>query len=463
MLKKIAFALFVLLIGGGLYLYFSIANTARGGSGYAAKNICSGHFLSGFSPETVFEQALGGASGPLARLTYDVDAESGTVTTRLYGLFERRAVFTPGIGCTLLPSGVEQGDLQVALFDAPPLPQDQAWPNGSGTPDLQEAFSGLIAEAFTEEDPNRLRHTKAVVVVHRGKLIAERYAEGVTFETTLLGWSMAKSVTAIMIGLLVGEERLQIDESAPVPLWRSEPNDPRAEITLDQLLRMSSALEFDETYTSATDVTQMLSNEPDMAAFAAAKPLVGAPDTIWSYSSGTSNILSAIIKSTVGGSLQSYYTFSQSRLFGPLGIRTATFEPDYSGNFVGSSYLYASARDWARLGQLCLQNGVWNEQQLLPEGWVDYLIRPTPTTSTNEYGAQFWLNRNSDDPERERHFPGLPEDAYYMSGFQGQIVLVIPSHDLVITRFGFSPARNHGIEQLAASIIEALPIKSDES
>ena len=456
MFKKIAIGFVVFLLGAAAYVYLAYGSIARAGSGYAAKNICSGYFLSGFPTETVKSEAVVGASPVLANVSYELDEEERHVTTRVFGLFERRAIYTPGIGCTLLPSG--QKDAAMAFEPLPDMDvSDQlAWPQGSSTPDLTSRFASLLEAAFVEEDPERPRNTKAIVVVHDGKLIAERYAEGVETDTPLIGWSMAKSVTALMVGMLVKDDVLDTGTPAPVPAWNAAEDDPRSDITLDQLLRMSSGLEFNETYSAATDVTHMLSNEPDVAAFAAAKPLIGPPDTIWSYSSGTTNIVSAIVKRSVGDSLQYYYAFSQQRLFRPLGISSATFEADASGNFIGSSYLYASARDWARLGQFCLQDGIWNGEALLPEGWIEYVTTPTPTTSGNEHGAHFWLNRSPDDPDRDRLFPKLPEDAYYMGGFQGQLVLVIPSEKLVITRFGFTPARNHGVEEMAAEIIAQL-------
>jgi len=456
MLRKIILGLFVIALAGLVYVYLSYGAIARTGSGYAAKNICSGYFLSGFSPETMKREALAGASDALAAVSHQLDQDKQTVTTKLYGLFERRAIYTKGIGCTLLPAGESDASMPVTALPELVIRDDLPWPQGSAAPDLTDRYDALLDAAFAEEDPEQPRNTKAIVVVHQGRLIAEKYADGVTPETPLIGWSMAKSVTALMVGVLVGDGVLDLAAPAPVPAWQSASQDRRADITLDQLLRMSSGLEFEETYEVATDVTQMLSNEPDAAAFAAAKPLIGPPDTIWSYSSGTTNIVSAIVRRSVGDSLQDYYAFSQERLFRPLGIRTATLESDRSGNFIGSSYLYASARDWARLGQFCLQNGNWNGQQILPEGWMDYLVTPTPTTDTNIYGAHFWLNRDPDDASQQRPFPSLPTDAYYMGGYQGQVVLVIPSQDLVIARFGFTPQRNDGVEELASKIIADL-------
>ena len=463
MFRKTLIGIITILLAGAAYLYFAYGSVARGGSGYAAKNICSGYFISGFSPETMKDEALRGASSLLANVSHTLDVEDRQVTTRLYGLFERRAIYTPGIGCTLLSAGEKQAAMPVTPLSELLIASDTPWPLGSAAPDVTDRFDALLDAAFAEEDSDRPRNTKAITVVHEGRLIAEKYADGVAPDTPLIGWSMAKSVTALLTGILVEDGVLANAAPAPVPQWQERENDPRAEITLDQLLRMSSGLEFEETYSAATDVTQMLSIEPDAAAFAAAKPLVGPPNTIWSYSSGTTNIISSIIQNSVGGTLQDYYTFAQQRLFRPLGIRTATFEADRSGNFIGSSYLYASARDWARLGQFCLQYGEWNGERLLPEGWVRYLTTPTTTSPGNEYGAHFWLNRDPVDPDRERLFPSLPEDAYYMGGYQGQVVLVIPSEALVITRFGFTPARNHGVEKLAAQIIAQLNSEPDET
>jgi len=455
-LKKIALGLAAIVFVGLAYAYFAYGSVARAGSGYAAKNLCSGYYLSGFSPEDVQGQALRGASELLTQVSYSVDEDRRRVTTSLFGLFERHAVYTPGVGCTLVPDGEDELTMPVNTLPALEVSAELAWPLGTAAPEASGALDAILDAAFEEIDPELPRDTKAVVVVHQGNLVAEKYAEGVKTDTPLIGWSMTKSVTALTVGLLVKDGVLDIEAPAPVPQWQVEPGDPRAAITLDQLLRMSSGLKFEETYTAATDVTRMLSLETDTAAFAASMPLDGPPDSIWSYSSGTTNIISGIVKRSLGDTLQGAYAYSQERLFRPLDIRTATIEPDSSGNFIGSSYMYASARDWARLGQFMLQDGAWEGEQLLPEGWVDYLITPTPATNANLYGAQVWLNRDPDDPDEQRQFPSLPEDAYYMGGYQGQIVLVIPSEELVITRFGFTPGGNDGVEEMAAAIVAEL-------
>ena len=321
----------------------------------------------------------------------------------------------------------------------------------------RERIDLLLDEGtFVEVDPNKPRNTKAVVVIHKGKLIAEHYAKGVDSSTPLIGWSMTKSITGLLVGMLVKDSALDINKPAEVPAWQKQAGDERAQITLDQLLRMSSGLAFDETYNISSDVQNMLSNEENAGEYAASLPLKYNPDTHWSYSSGTTNIISLIIKNAVGGNLQDYYRFVQNRLFAPLGISTATMEIDAGGTFVGSSYSYLSARDWARLGQFALQNGNWKNQQLLPINWMSYSTTPTPTNDTNNYGAQFWLNHNPVNKEKKRSWPLLPSDTYNMSGYQGQSVVIIPSKDLVVVRLGFTPAGNTGVEEMIVDVLKKI-------
>jgi len=461
MIKKVALGFVALVLAGVAYAYIAYADVGRAGSGYAAKNMCSGVYLSGFAPEDVQGQALVGASDLLANATFTFDDENQRVSARIFGLFERTAIVTPGIGCTLLPSGEYEAEMPVQALPDLPVPSDTAWPLGTAAPATTDRFDALLDEAFAEGQPEGPRNTKAIVVIHKEELVAEKYAQGVETNTPLLSWSMAKSVTALHTPILVKDGLLDPAAPAPVPQWQVDADDPRAAITLDQLLRMSSGLTFNETYSANTDVTQMLSNERSAGGFAASMPLAGEPDTIWAYSSGTTNIIAGINRRALGDTLQAAYTHSQERLFRPLSIRTAIFETDPNGTFIGSSYMYASARDWARLGQFCLQDGVWEGERILPEGWMDYALTPTKASDLNNYGAQFWLNRDPADPEKRRKFPSLPQDAYYMGGYQGQIVLVIPSHALIITRFGFTPAENTGVEALAAGIIAQLEAEED--
>lgn len=457
MLKKLVATFALIPMAALAWGIFRLSVILGAASGFSAKNICSGYFLSGMPGQMTVEQALVPASPLLANVDFEIDTDKRTVDAQMFGFARRRAEFNPGTGCTLLREGRESMDqiLGVAEIRAPEptLP----WPRGLAPAPENDSLETVLEAAFAEPDPHYARNTKAIVVIHKGRLVAEKYATGIDAETPLPGWSMTKSVINLLIGVLVHEGKLSVMQAAPVPAWQEDTGDPRGAITIDELLRMSSGLEFDEEYSVYGDVTRMLSVEPDAAGFAASKPLVAEPGAIWSYSSGTSNILAGIIRQTVGGYLQEYYDFTQQGLFLPLGIHTATMEIDNNGTFIGSSYMYASARDWARLGQLCLQDGVWQGRRLLPEGWIGYSTTPTPNNPLRNYGAHFWLNADPEDSRRQRTWPTLPADAYSMNGFQGQRVIVVPSKDLVVVRLGFSGGPDRGIEPLVAGLIRSLP------
>lgn len=424
-------------------------------AGYHAKVLCSGVFVAGRSADTV--EAL-----DLGRFWYvqgDVDAEAKTVKSTLYGFGTAHAIYRDGVGCTVV-RGVTPEELRAAT---PTLPErrDTAglpWPTGDvGAVDTtldgidQAALTAAIDAAFAEPDPETLRRTRAVVVVHRGRIIAERYGPGFTKDTPLLGWSMTKSVTSTLYGLASARDRLDIHEPTGFDAWPD--GDPRAALTTDQLLRMSSGLAFDESYDAFGDATRMLFLERSAGRFAASFPLEHDPDTHWSYSSGTTNVLQALLQQKLG---EDYATFPHEALFAPLGMRSAVIEPDSSGAYVGSSFMYATGRDWARFGLLYLQDGTWEGERLLPEGWVTYVSTPTPP-SNGRYGAQFWLNRSAEHGEEAR-WPDVPVDAFDASGFEGQNVLIVPSRDAVIVRLGLSPGRKGwDFGAFAGSILDTLP------
>jgi len=456
MLKKLILTSGLVVIATLVFAGYYLSIVMSAGSGFAAKNICSGHFVSGMPGQQIVAEILLPASPLLSNFSFEIDTVKRQVDTQFFGLAQRRAVFTEGTGCTLLREGREkmQRKLELAALKEPnaTLP----WPQGTAPAPGNTRLEAVLEQAFAETDPRYSRNTKAIVVIHNGQLVAEKYAKGVDADMPLPGWSMTKSVTNLLLGLLVNDGSLSLSQSAPVPLWYEEAGDPRSEITIDQLLRMSSGLEFNEEYSIDSDVTRMLSVEPSAAGFAASKPLISEPGSFWSYSSGTSNILSGIIRRAVGSYMQEYYDFTQRRLFLPLGIRTAVLETDNNGTYIGSSYMYASARDWARLGEFCLQKGIWMGERLLPEGWLDYSTTPTPNNPGNNYGAHFWLNADPEDTNQQRTWPGLPPDAYSMNGFQGQRVIIIPSKKLVVVRLGFSSGPNRGIEQLVTGVIDEL-------
>lgn len=429
------------------------------GTGFGAKAACTFHFVAGMDLEDGVLDYIRAEVAPMGEaIRVEIDEAAGLARASAW-LHTSVAVHRPGVGCTLVVAGSpealraqqprEPAERRAALAAAEP----GAWPEGRGQPlvtvpaGLEDAF-----EAAFSEPGGGGRATLAALVVHRGRVVAERYAASVGPDTPLPSWSMAKSVTGALVGIAVGEGLLELSARADVAAWPE--GDSRHPITLDQLLRMSSGLAFEETYQPGDDATRMLYSAENMAAYAATRPLAHPPDSHWSYSSGTTNLLMGLLKGAVGGSLDDLWAFSWSRLFGPLGMTSAVFEPDPSGTFVGSSYLFATARDWARFGKLFLRDGVWNGARLLPQGWVAYSRTPTPASILGGYGAQWWLNAGAPGRPEERPWPELPPDAYAARGHSGQYVLVVPSRDLVVVRHGLSaPGADHGFMPLAAAAV----------
>ena len=262
---------------------------------------------------------------------------------------------------------------------------------------------------------------------------------------------MTKSITNALVGILVKEGKLDVQEPAPVTEWRQ---DNRSKITLHHLLQASSGLEWSESYFSPTaDFHKMFIKSDDKGGYALSRPLAYEPGTFFQYSSGTTNIISKIIRQTVGDS--AYYKFPFEKLFYKIGMTHAIIEPDASGTFVGSSYSYATARDWARFGLLYLNDGVWNDERILPAGWVKYSTTPAPTADMGRYGAQWWLNAGDANNIEHRKYPDIPADTYWADGFEEQYVMVIPSKKLVIVRLGVS---HHGfdITRLVNGVIAAV-------
>ena len=413
------------------------------GSGVAAKRVCSEVFLAERNPDGAFREEL--AIIP-TEIDLDVDRTAKTVTARTWGMGERKAVWRPHAGCLLLPL---DGFLVPQTFAVAPRPQ-----GGSADPPpaLDDRMSDAIGWAFEERDPARPVHTRAVVVLHEGRLKAERYAPGFGPGTPMLGWSLSKSVTHALAGLAV--RRQGLDPQAPVGFteWAG---DGRAAITTDHLLRMTSGLAFDESPSLWNDVNTMLFLSADMAAFAADRPLEHPPGRHWSYASGSSLLIHRLLRMRMGDA--AYHRFPREALFDPIGADSALWETDITGTFVGSSYLYMSARDWARFGLLYLRDGVWNGTRLLPEGWTSDACTPTPAAPGGRYGAHWWVNGGPDRPRHERSFPALPGDMCWASGFEGQWVILVPSHDLVIVRLGVTPhTSDFDITAFVTRIMEAV-------
>ena len=345
------------------------------------------------------------------------------------------------------------------MSDLPPLPPQPAgtpwptkdWPLGDVPVGADAArLNGLLDYAFAPVLPDDLHETHAFLIVHRGRLVVERYGAGVRAADTLPSWSIAKSITQTLIGLVVADGKLDIHAPAPVPEWPD--GDPRRVITTDLLLRMSSGLAFVEEYRPGmpSDTIVMLFGEgkDDVAHYAAQKPLEHAPGAFWSYSSGTANIAARAASIALGKTGSDLEAYLRTRLFYPLGMTSATPKFDAAGTFIGSSYCFATARDFARFGLLYLRDGVWDGVRLLPPGWVDYARTATfqqPTDSAR-YGAHWWLDLAG---------PG----SFSANGFQGQYVVVVPDRDLVIVRLGTTPDDAlQPVKDWISAIAECFPV-----
>lgn len=450
----------VLIIGVLSFALYFIYGAMPIGTGYTAKYLCSQVFLAGRDAGPVFEHDVKPTNALFSLITYQVDYENKQVTAMGFGFLRpRTAVFREGCGCTLAVDVSPQELAQQTVGIIPPPEPDPAGEivdleNLPGAVDAGE-LAGFIDKAFEEPGPDTKRNTQAIVVVYQGRIIAEKYAEQFSQTTPILGWSMSKSVTNALVGILVRDGRLDIMQPAPVQAWQG-PEDPRRKITLDQMLRMSSGLDFEEVYAPLKDVTYMLYDSRSMADYAAAKPLRSEPDSEWYYSSGTANIIARIVRDTIGGSLADVTNFARQELFNPLGMYSALIEPDASGSLVGSSYMFATARDWARFGVLIKNDGVWADRRILPEGWVKYSATPTPLAPQGQYGAHFWLNTGSKDNPADRTFVTLPPDLVYLSGFNGQIVAIIPSKDVVIVRLGATHDSSWSHEKFIRQVLECI-------
>ncbi len=416
--QKIGLGILVLVIVGLVFgvrfglQYLNIATS------YAAKTMCSGVFLAGRTPEAMQEDLYA-----VSFTQTKVNPQNSSVTASLYGLASTTAIYRKGLGCSLV-NQITETEIRAQPSPAISSSKSDNWKLESDPQIYPAILEQLLNRTFSESDLKNPVRTRALVVLHNGKLVIEKYADGFNAQMPLLGWSMTKSVTNAMIGMMVLDKKLEIQKPAPVIEWQ---NDARAKITIDQLLRMSSGLAFVEDYASPSDATNMLFREKGAGAYALSKNSAAETDAVWSYSSGTSNILQEIIRRQFPNHAD-YLAFPHTRLFQKLGMTSAILEPDASGTYVGSSFMYATARDWAKFGQFYLQDGVWNGERILPEGWVKYSSTETPH-SDGTYAAHFWVGHN--DPE-------LPKDAFMAQGFEGQTVAIIPSQNIVIVRLGLT-------------------------
>lgn len=421
----IAFTALLALSLAGISAWLLLAPPAllQVGSGYAAKIVCSSVFLSGRDPGEVLALDVQAPGHPLLRLMdVDVDRQAGQVRAALLGVFAAGdASYREGLGCAAGLNG------DVAIRGTPEaLPTladaDAPWPQGERG-EADQAIAARLSDT-TLTGPGM----RAVVVIRGGQIVGEAYGSRFSAATPLLGWSMTKTVNAAIIGTLLNQGRLSLMDRALLPQWQK---DDRKAITLAHLLAMEDGLAFGEDYGAVNDVTRMLYLESDMAGFAASAPPAAKPGTQFNYSSGTAVLLSRIWMDRIGGGSQAL-AYPRQALFEPLGMASAVMETDASGTFVGSSYMYATARDWARLALFLLRDGVWNGERMLPEGFVAMMSEPNGTSGGHYSKMQTWLPGGG--------VPELPADTFFLQGHDGQTIAVVPSLDLAVVRLGLTPA-----------------------
>jgi len=433
-IKRISVLLLLAVLGYGIYYcWFSFPII----SGYSAKNGCSCAFLQGRTKTSIKNEELN--SFPLSLGNIEINYSDSTVTGTVLGMAKRKAIYRNGFGCTLV-NDLSEDDLRAQKFIVPSLikASDTVWANDTlqgNLPFNESKLESAVATAFQNEYNKKPVLTKALLVVFKNKIIAEKYASGYNQNSMLLGWSMAKSVTGALIGILVKQGKLKVEQPAPIAAWR-QANDDKKQIRLEDLLQQASGLNFKEDYSSYSNATNMLFNRGDMAGYTERLPMKVKPGTEFYYSSGNSNILSGIVRSTVGE--KDYHSFPYKELFYKLGMYHTIMEPDASGTFVGSSYIWASARDYARFGMLYLNDGTWNGERILPEGWVKKSEEPPAINHLKNYGYQFWLNGLNETKPGEKEFPQAPDDLFYADGYGGQRIYIIPSRQLVAVRLGLN-------------------------
>ncbi|WP_062072018.1 serine hydrolase domain-containing protein [Demequina sediminicola] len=411
------------------------------GTGYAAHNACAVDHVAGRQdPDSDLPE------NPLVPVMRTSTGDAAATASVLGVLAKQTAWALPGYGCTLagdrpdvLPTATDVTADSNPYASLPLTVGDDA--------DITEALAHGFGDDLDAEAQDALG-TRGIVVLKDGELIAERYADGFDESTPQLGWSMTKSVTNLMVGALVQQGELSLDDDQ----LREEWTDGRQDITIRQLLNMTSGLEWDETYDLGTPITQMLYGEEDMGAYVASQELAHTPGEYLQYSSGSTTLLCDVVTKDRG-----LANVPRQEIFAPLGLAGATLEADAVGTPVCSSYMWATPREWASIGQFALQDGTWNDQRLLPEGWMTQSTVAIDTEveeGSDGYALGWWSNTR---PDSSVIHDLLPEDTYFASGHDGQRITVVPSQNVVIVRLGFTPAADDNrVDSTSAAILAAL-------
>ena len=417
----------LLLLTGAILLLTLIINYPKLNilAGYSAKNTASSVFLGERSLS--FTDTTDNNFSPVNLATNSIDKQKKTASSSVFGLLTRKSIIREGLGSVLTLDKKDEKSNYKTPKRRKTVNDTIPYPYGNGS-HKDSVFESIDYKKLNETVNSifGVRKTRAVLVLYKDQIIAEKYSEGFTKDSRILGWSMTKSIMSTVFGILEHQQKINIQDKAPVESWQ---NDARKEITIHNLLQMNSGLEWDENYDEISDATKMLFLERDMTKVQEEKPLIGKPNETWNYSSGTSNLLSGILRDQFKNH-QSYLDFWYAYLIDKIGMNSMILESDLAGNYVASSYAWATTRDWGKFGLLYLHNGAWNGEELFTKEWVDYVTTPTPT-SNGSYGAQFWLNT-------EKQLKDVSQNMYFADGYQGQRVYILPDEDLVIVRFGLS-------------------------
>jgi len=416
-------------------------------SGFSAKSIASGHFIGNRSKEMI--ESGDNDVSVLFLADNKINESEKFAISSVFGFKERKAIYREGLGATLINDDFDLTKpylvpKRTKLTTNLPFPYGNEEPKDTVFANIDYSkLKRVVTNAFDISGENDKR-TRAVLVIYKDKIIAEQYGTGFNKNSKICGWSMTKSITATCFGILQKQGKMNIMQRAPIEEWAK---DERSKITINDLLHMNSGLEWNEDYSKISDAVKMLYLSYDMTKSQIDKPLVGKPNATYYYSSGTSNLLSGILRQQFK-THQEYLDFWYTNFIDKIGMNSMVIETDMAGNYVGSSYSWATTRDWAKFGLLYLHKGNWNGEQLFDESWAKYVATPT-NGSNGDYGAHFWLNAGG-------RYPDAPRDLYSANGFQGQKVFIIPSQDIVIVRMGLTNDEKFDFNGLLKGIVGSI-------
>ncbi|MBV1924596.1 MAG: beta-lactamase family protein [Flavobacteriaceae bacterium] len=447
MKKIIKYVFFVLLLVVG-YFAFTTYPKLDLVSGFSSKSVASHLFIAERSQE--YTEAEDNNLPSIGLATNEVHANEKYVLSNTFGIKERKALYRKGLGTVLLPEDASEEDLFKEIPFRNKTKSNLPYPYGD-LPQKDTVFDNVdytllkknVHNAFVDSEV-KSQKTRSVLVVYKNQIIAEEYTDGFNEESIILGWSMTKSIVNTVLGILEKDKKIKLNQTNLFSEWK---DDKRTDISLKNLINMNSGLAWEEDYTKICDATKMFFLATDMSKIQKEKALIGKPNETWNYSSGTSNLLSGFIRNQFN-TQQEYLDFWYSELIDKIGMHSMLLETDFVGNYVGSSYAWATTRDWAKFGLLYLHDGNWNGEQLINTSWVEFTKKPTQG-SDGVYGGHFWLNAGG-------KYPDVPKDLYSCNGFQGQFVFIIPSKDLVVVRTGLKNNPDFDINNFLSGIISSI-------